>query len=333
MMSGSNSPVPPQSSPFNTASANNSNTSGGLFSPGLPQPGGDSTKDKEKPMTPFGAPTSNLNQTSNPTTQSTFPPPSQSTPSMNNNNPFGGPTNASSTGPSSTTPFGTAANAPSSNPFGGPSFSGDSNDGSKPQETARGEDQNDRLARLKAKLEEKKKRLAEKKQKDAGQKQRKDEDSKKKNETGASGRRSKKNESGLNPDARSFSPTRGVGSSSTKADTSLAERNAVRFTAGATSQVTRGMLPKDLQNEAATDYSALRQSNTETRDLGSAKSLVGACPHMCPDEELMRREREGDIQLLELVKPGELHPAGWTLRDTCVKRFRRSAADYKLDGK
>jgi hypothetical protein len=26
-----------------------------------------------------------------------------------------------------------------------------------------------------------------------------------------------------------------------------------------------------------------------------------------------------------------LHPADWTLRNTVVKRFRRSAADYKLD--
>jgi hypothetical protein len=51
---------------------------------------------------------------------------------------------------------------------------------------------------------------------------------------------------------------------------------------------------------------------------------------MCPDEELLRREREGDIQLLE--RPDvQIHPSSWTLRDTMVKRFRRSAADYKLD--
>ena len=52
---------------------------------------------------------------------------------------------------------------------------------------------------------------------------------------------------------------------------------------------------------------------------------------MCPDEELLRREREGDIQLLEVTDPGGLHPKEWTLRDTAVKRFRRSAADFKLD--
>ena len=70
---------------------------------------------------------------------------------------------------------------------------------------------------------------------------------------------------------------------------------------------------------------------TERETLADATSLVGTCPYMCPDEELERREREGDIQLLEQPRPGELHPAHWTLRDTVVKRFRRSAADYKLD--
>ena len=52
---------------------------------------------------------------------------------------------------------------------------------------------------------------------------------------------------------------------------------------------------------------------------------------MCPDEELLRREKEGDIQMLETPDPGGIHPAGWTLRNTAVKRFRRSAADFKLD--
>ena len=52
---------------------------------------------------------------------------------------------------------------------------------------------------------------------------------------------------------------------------------------------------------------------------------------MCPDEELLRRERENDIQLLEMPDPGGIHPPNWTLRNTAIKRFRRSAADYKLD--
>jgi hypothetical protein len=51
---------------------------------------------------------------------------------------------------------------------------------------------------------------------------------------------------------------------------------------------------------------------------------------MCPTEELLRREYENDIPLLEIPHPS-LHPSHWTLRETCIKRFRRSAADYKLD--
>jgi hypothetical protein len=59
-------------------------------------------------------------------------------------------------------------------------------------------------------------------------------------------------------------------------------------------------------------------------------SLTGTCLAMCPDEELIRREMEGDIQLLETPHP-KLHPADWNLRNTAVKRFRRSAADFKLN--
>ena len=51
---------------------------------------------------------------------------------------------------------------------------------------------------------------------------------------------------------------------------------------------------------------------------------------MCPNEELLRREEENDIQLLELPH-ASIHPKDWTLRDTAVKRFKRSAADFKLD--
>lgn len=118
------------------------------------------------------------------------------------------------------------------------------------------------------------------------------------------------------------------------ADASLAERNAARFDPAATNSATRAYLPSDLQAKAGqqVDYSKLRSSGTGDREnLDEAKSLVGTCPHMCPDEELLRRENEGDIQLLELVQPGKLHPDGWTLRNTAIKRFRRSAADYKLD--
>jgi hypothetical protein len=79
------------------------------------------------------------------------------------------------------------------------------------------------------------------------------------------------------------------------------------------------------------DYASHRGEREDPQALKNAVSLIGTCNYMCPDEELLRREREGDIQLLEIPQPGKLHPAEWTLRNTVVKRFRRSAADYKLD--
>ena len=92
-------------------------------------------------------------------------------------------------------------------------------------------------------------------------------------------------------------------------------------------------MPKDLiAQEGASNYASLRvEGRGDREDLDKAVALVGTCPYYCPDEELLRRERESDIQLLETPMPGKLHPADWTLRDTVVKRFRRSAADYKLD--
>lgn len=45
---------------------------------------------------------------------------------------------------------------------------------------------------------------------------------------------------------------------------------------------------------------------------------------------LLRRESENDVQLLELPHES-IHPKDWTLRNTAVKRFKRSAADFKLD--
>ena len=131
----------------------------------------------------------------------------------------------------------------------------------------------------------------------------------------------------LNASAAPFVPSAPEGTAS------LAERNAARFDSSAANSATRAHLPSDLQAKAgqAVDYSALRSSGADRENLDQAKSLVGTCPYMCPDEELLRREREGDIQLLELVQPGSLHPQDWTLRNTAIKRFRRSAADYKLD--
>jgi hypothetical protein len=130
----------------------------------------------------------------------------------------------------------------------------------------------------------------------------------------------------LNPNATVFEPR----NKPEEQNNSLAEKNAVRF-AGATNQATRALMPSELAG-AAVDYASLRVEGRKDREnLENAVSLVGTCTFMCPDEELLRRERESDIQLLEIPLPGKLHPSDWTLRNTVVKRFRRSAADYKLD--
>jgi hypothetical protein len=127
-----------------------------------------------------------------------------------------------------------------------------------------------------------------------------------------------KREAALNADAPSFVP--------------LALRNAERFDTSRSSN-TRSQLPADLQSATTEEAgnNSFRNSAAGRENLENAKTLVGTCEHMCPDEEILRREREGDIQLLEKPEHTTLHPAHWTLRDTMVKRFRRSAADFKLD--
>jgi len=131
----------------------------------------------------------------------------------------------------------------------------------------------------------------------------------------------------------------------------LAAKNALRFSTSNTNQTLNKLLPSDLKAQSNTTsdsggWSTPANSGQSTpvdsgeedvdeeldvRHLSNARSLVGTCKSMCPDEELVRREREGDIQLLEITDPGGLHPKEWTLRNTAVKRFRRSAADFKLD--
>lgn len=127
--------------------------------------------------------------------------------------------------------------------------------------------------------------------------------------------------------------------------TELAAKNALRFATSNNDQTLNSLLPPDLKARSNVTDDGIEPRGEEetegdkddsefddtTRNLSSAKSLVGICMSMCPDEELLRREREGDIQLLEVTDPGGLHPKEWTLRDTAVKRFRRSAADFKLN--
>lgn len=172
-------------------------------------------------------------------------------------------------------------------------------------------DMEEKLAVMKAKLAEKLRKKEEKKKRD--------EDKKDNHEASAS----------LRADAPIFAP-----GSSTSA--SLSQRNAERF-ATSKGTDTRSQLPADLMDDnlaAASNNNALRNAGgrADREHLENAVALVGKCDFMCPDEELLRRERESDIQLLERPVPdGNFHPRHWTLRDTMVKRFRRSAADYKLD--
>lgn len=187
--------------------------------------------------------------------------------------------------------------------------------------------EDDKLAQLKARIEEKKRRLEESKRK---------KDAVARVAATASALppvvpvRAEVSDKPLSAEAPSFAP-----SSSVAEPISLAEKNAVRFSSNNNSESIRSHMPADLKAMAEgnkTDYASHRTDEREDPQiLKNAVSLIGTCNYMCPDEELLRREREGDVQLLEIPQPGKLHPADWTLRNTVVKRFRRSAADYKLD--
>ena len=64
------------------------------------------------------------------------------------------------------------------------------------------------------------------------------------------------------------------------------------------------MLPQELQQSARSydpSSSNLRPSSTPPPQSSSEPqgNLIGLCPHMCPDEELIKREGESDIQLFD----------------------------------
>jgi hypothetical protein len=175
-----------------------------------------------------------------------------------------------------------------------------------------------KLAQLKAKLAKKKKILEEKMQREKQTKQ--------------------QQHMLLNPQAIPFVPSGEILSASQQQQQQQQRLN--RFSAESSAHDTTSQLPADLQQStqqmAGDEYESTNslknhggRNGRET--LQNAKALVGTCPYMCPDEEILRRERESDIQLLERLDLGRLHPSHWTLRDTMVKRFRRSAADFKLD--
>ena len=141
--------------------------------------------------------------------------------------------------------------------------------------------------------------------------------------------------------SKSLAESKPLEEDETPQQTDLAARNAERF-APKQNLASLSMLPKELQEQVrnGTDVGSMGQraptdDEEDEEPVGrspaiSSKSLQGTCRHMCPDEELLRREREGDIQLLEMPHDA-IHPKGWNLRNTAVKRFKRSAADFKLD--
>ena len=204
--------------------------------------------------------------------------------------------------------FAPAMAATASNPFGA---------GQPPAPPVVDSTKVNELVKLQAKIAAKKKKIEEKKLRET---------------TAAAEAAANEASASLRASAAPFMPS----SSSTTIDTAVvAQRNAIRF-AESNDTITRSQLPSDLLDQQSADViaaqTALRNSGGSggRENLENAVSLVGTCIYMCPDEELLRREREGDIQLLE--RPDvQIHPSTWTLRDTMVKRFRRSAADYKLD--
>ena len=111
------------------------------------------------------------------------------------------------------------------------------------------------------------------------------------------------------------------------ANADLAARNALRFSTASSDrdQSLSKLMPADLKDRGAVagssawstpaqssgddeDDNGINDENVDVdddddldgRNLSNAKSLVGTCLSMCPDEELVRREKEGDIQLLEV---------------------------------
>ncbi len=168
---------------------------------------------------------------------------------------------------------------------------------------------------LRAKIEEKKRKLLEKQQK------KREEEARSKSPTPISV--PTKPSHGMNQrDPQRRPPTSRPQAKPQASNESLAARNALRFAKHHNQAPTRSQSP----------VPATTTGNTKEREaLKDAVNLVGLCTTMCPDEELERRRNESDIQALEVPLPGALHPPNWTLKDTAIKRFRRSAADYKLD--
>lgn len=327
--------------PFAIAVSNNPFSNANTMMTPTPAFGGSSNNNNSN-SNPFGGTATNAPIADNP-----FAP----IPAIANQNPFGGPPAATtnqnpfggtatgypspanpfaSTSHSSSDPFPPAstqwtisASAPTTTgpndrqnsrrktPFGPPgtaaAAAGDSDDGMTDADDAN-TDHETKLAALKARLEKKKKKLEAKNQQ-------------------------KQQAPSLNPQGPPFQPTTAAVAMSDS------DNPFTRYKGNdteASEAPTRKHLPADLLQQAdnptlssATTTTSIATKSRET--LENASSLIGTCQTMCPDEEILRRERESDVQLLERIDHTSIHPNNWTLRDTMVKRFRRSAADFKLD--
>ena len=170
---------------------------------------------------------------------------------------------------------------------------------------------NDQLAALKARIQEKRKKLQQMKQGEQSSSSSNEARDRKKDDETANADLAARN-------ALRFARDKKKDGESANAE--LAAKNALRFSTSDRDQSLNKLLPKDLKaksvqfaaaapssDDAGGGWSTPDQSGDDDEDdmggrnnLSNAKSLVGVCMSMCPDEELVRREREGDIQLLEV---------------------------------
>ena len=179
------------------------------------------------------------------------------------------------------------------------------------------------LAALRAKIQEKRKKLQRMKQDEGGQQQ-----------------QQQQQQRAVETTAIVASVGAGGEGRGGEANAALAARNAIRFgilappTTGGdvdatTTKTALGrLLPTDLRDRRSKDEDAPAArggaeeddeddrveddddghavggggGDLDLRILSNARSLIGTCTSMCPDEELLRREKEGDIQLLEVSK-------------------------------
>jgi hypothetical protein len=183
----------------------------------------------------------------------------------------------------------------------------------------------DHLASLRAKIQEKRKKLEERLRQDEEQQQQQQRAGPANDVSGSMG---------ATADANTAVGVEGAKGRGGDANAALAARNAVRFGIVAptgtdvdttTTNTLGRLLPADLRDRRSKDEDAPARGIAEDDDvndgveedkaymngdgggddldlriLSNAKSLIGTCTSMCPDEELLRREKEGDIQLLEV---------------------------------